>query len=125
MIQAIVTRMANNSFLIKGWSVLLVSAILAIAIKDDQIKFLPVAFFPALVLWGLDGYFLWQERLFRKLYDKVTVVDEANIDFSMNIASVMDQVDAWCSVIFSTTLSAFHGAIVASIIAIGAIAWFY
>ncbi len=124
MIQAIVTRMASNSFLIKGWSVLLVSAILAVAIKDEQIRFLPVALFPALVLWGLDGYFLRQERLFRKLYDKVCGLAESEIDFSMNIATVNAAVDSWLKVMFSNTLLAFHGAILGSVMAIGAIAWF-
>ena len=31
MIQAVITRMAGNSFLIKGWSVMLVAALFALA----------------------------------------------------------------------------------------------
>ncbi len=127
MIQEVVKRMANNSFLIKGWSVLLVSAILAVVLKDDQLKFLPVTFLPTLVLWGLDGYFLRQERLFRELYNQVTKFQEKNIDFSMNVATVKDiekKVPSWFWVTLSSTLTAFHGAILGSVIAIAAIAYF-
>lgn len=128
MIQDIVKRMANNSFLIKGWSVLLVSAILAVAIKDDQLKFLSVAFFPALILWGLDGYFLRQERLFRALYNQVATTKENEIDFSMNVMAVTDideKVPSWCCVTLSNTLTAFHGAILGSVMGIFAIAYFF
>lgn len=115
MIQEIIKRMANNSFLIKGWSVLLVSAILAVAFKEQQILFLLVAALPALVLWGLDGYFLREERLFRKLYNHVTTIDDEEIDFSMNYSDFSNNVPSWFTVALSWTLLAFHGAILSSI----------
>ena len=31
--------------------------------------FVFLAYIPATVFWGLDGFFLWQEQLYRKLYD--------------------------------------------------------
>ena len=36
MIQAVITRMAGNSFLIKGWSVTLVAALFALAAADTE-----------------------------------------------------------------------------------------
>ena len=33
--------------------------------------FVLLAYFPALTLWALDGYFLRQERPYRALYDQV------------------------------------------------------
>ena len=71
MIQGVVTRLGQNSFLLKGWSVLLVSALLALGAASSEKVILVVAFLPVLAFWGLDGYFLWQERLFRALYDHV------------------------------------------------------
>jgi hypothetical protein len=65
MIQGVVNRLSNNSFLLKGWSVLLVSGLFALAAKDAKALFVYIAYFPCCVFWGLDGYFLWQERLFR------------------------------------------------------------
>jgi hypothetical protein len=77
MIQGIVNRLAHCSFLLKGWSVILVSALFALAAKDAKIYFIYLAYFPAIAFWGFDGYFLWQERLFRKLYDRVRGTDDA------------------------------------------------
>ena len=77
MIQGVINRLAQNSFLLKGWSVLLVSALLAVAASSSEDWILPVAFLPTAAFWGLDGYYLRQERLFRRLYDHAREVDEA------------------------------------------------
>ena len=116
MVQGIVNRLSNNSFLLKGWSVVLVSALFALATGGTQIYFVYLAYFPAFAFWVLDGYFLHQERLFRKLYDHIRAVDEEEIDFSMNTAIVNDQVDSWFRVTFSKTLRIFHGTVFGSII---------
>ncbi len=116
MVQGIVNRLSNNSFLLKGWSVILVSALFALAAGGTQIYFVYLAYFPAFAFWVLDGYFLHQERLFRKLYDHIRAVDEEEIDFSMNTAIVNDQVDSWFRVTFSKTLRIFHGTVFGSII---------
>lgn len=117
MLQSIINRMANNSFLLKGWSVSLVTALFAIfAAKDFKIYFIFLIYFPSLFFWLLDGYFLQQERLYRKLYDRVRQQDESGIDFSMSTAIVSNQVKSWLSTCFSKTLLIFHGAIVVTII---------
>jgi len=115
-IQAIITRMANNSFMLKGWSVVLVSALFALSAKDRSLYFIYLAYFPAIAFWILDGYFLWQERLFRALYDGVRVKEEEAIDFSMNITPYLGKIDSWRKVMFSDTLKIFHGAIIGTII---------
>jgi len=116
MIQGVINRMANNSFLLKGWSVILVSALFALAAKDSNKLYIYLAYFPTIAFWVLDGYFLWQERLYRKLYDKVRIMDEPAIDFSMDTSSIVSRVSAWCDVVFSKTLFIFHGAIIGVIL---------
>lgn len=116
MIQGIVNRLSHNSFLLKGWSVVLVSAMFALAAKDSQLLFIYLAYFPAISFWCLDGYFLRQERLFRKLYERVRELSEEEIDFSMNTQTVQDRVAPWAQVTLSKTLLAFHGVILISII---------
>ncbi len=69
LIQAIINRLAQNSFFLKGWSVTLVAALFVLATTDSHHTFIWLAVFPAIMFWLLDGYFLWQERLFRCLYD--------------------------------------------------------
>ena len=116
MIQAVVNRMSVNSFLLKGWSVVLISALFALAAGDSQALFVYIAYFPAIAFWMLDAYFLRQERLFRKLYDRVRHLAETDVDFSMDTSVVDGKVAAWSAVVFSKTLLLFHGTVVGSIV---------
>lgn len=83
MIQGVINRMASNSFMLKGWAVTLVAGIFALATKDaDKLYFL-VAYIPVIIFWGLDSYYLLQERLYRSLYEKVSLMHEDSIDFTL------------------------------------------
>ena len=84
MIQGVINRMASNSFMLKGWAVTLVAGIFALAAKDADKLYFIITYVPILVFWGLDAFYLRQERLYRKLYDKVRKQTEEEIDFSMN-----------------------------------------
>lgn len=110
-LQATVTRMAGNSFLLKGWSVTLAAALFAISAKDTNPKLVAVAYYPVLVFWVLDGYFLSQERLFRALYDKVRNMRETEIDFSMNTSEFNNGRNTWAASALSTTLLLFYGTV--------------
>lgn len=117
-IQLTITRMAANSFLIKGWSVTLIAALAVLSAKDARVSFIVIAFFPATTFWGLDSYYLRQEKLFRKLYDSVRVKSEQEIDFSLDTKPFEKQVDSWLRVAFSKTLMAFHLAALGAILVI-------
>ncbi len=118
MIQGVINRMADNSFLLKGWSVTLISALFALAAKDSNQFFLYLAYFPCVTFWSLDGYFLWQEKMYRKLYQEVSTKSVESIDFDMNATKFKEEVDTWFSVCFSTTLRLFHGVIFGVIVLI-------
>ena len=107
-IQSIVNRMAANSFLIKGWCITLVSAMFALAANDTNTKFILIAYIPVPVFWILDSYYLWQERLFRALYDNIRVADENLIDFSMDTMVYRGGKNTWLASIFSETLIIFY-----------------
>ena len=117
MIQAVITRMGSNSFLLKGWSVTLVAALFALAAKDTNSGLILIAYLPAVVFWTLDGYFLWQETLFRHLYDKVRVQAEADVDFSMSTADLVKP-QRLLPRTFSRTLLPFHGSIIATVMVV-------
>ena len=70
-IQAIITRMNTNSFLIKGWSITLVSALLALYASNKHVAYIFIAIIPTIIFWFLDSYYLQQERKFRGLYNDV------------------------------------------------------
>jgi hypothetical protein len=114
-IQGVINRLSTNSFLLKGWSVVLVSALFALSASDSNPAFIFLAYIPAIVFWGLDGYFLWQERLYRALYDRVRALPEDEIDFSMNVSVIKNTVENWASVALSRTLLTFHGVLLAAI----------
>lgn len=58
MIQAIINRMAQNSFALKGWALTLIAGTFALSAKEANHWFLLVALFPAGAFWGLDTYYL-------------------------------------------------------------------
>ena len=71
MVQNTISRMSANSFNLKGWSITLITGLVALH-KNSLAIISPLLFLlPLLVFWGLDAYYLYQERLFRRLYDKV------------------------------------------------------
>lgn len=116
LIQGVINRMANNSFLLKGWSITLVAALAAVAAKDARTELMWLALLPAFAFWGLDGYFLRQEKLFRELYKHVAARKPEKIDFSMDTLTFSGRVENWWDVSLSATLASFYGAIIISVI---------
>ena len=109
MTQAVINRLGSNSFQLKGWSMtLIVAAMVLIARYDLQNPCIILAFIiPILAFWILDGYFLWQERLFREVYDEIRQQDDT--DFKMDVMKHRDKPKcSWTSTIFSVTLVVFY-----------------
>lgn len=107
--------MGQNSFLIKGWTVTLVAALFALAAKDSKEAFILVAYFPAVLFWILDSYYLYQERLFRMLYDNVRSKVPPT-DFSLSTKPFDKGFGQWASAAFSKTILIFHGIIILTLI---------
>ena len=84
MLQAVISRLASNSFALKGWAVTLVAGIFALSGNDADKRYFLLAYMPIIVFWILDVYYLQQEKLYRALYDKVRQQDENKIDFCMD-----------------------------------------
>ena len=118
MIQAVITRMAGNAFLIKGWSITLVVALFALGAANTNELFVYLAYFPTFMFWALDAYFLRQERLFRKLYDHVRTTEDGPVDFSMNTQPFAENADGTWSVAWSHTLRLFHGTITGTVLVV-------
>jgi hypothetical protein len=114
--QGVINRMGQNSFLIKGWTVTLISALFALAAKDSNQKFIIVAYFPTIIFWLLDSYFLYQERLFRKVYTHIS--KQTVIDFSLATKDFDEGLSDWASVAFSKTILLFYGCIIATLLTV-------
>ena len=115
-IQGVVNRLASDSFRIKGWAVVLVAALFVLLARDGRVDFMYIGLVPVFFFWGLDGYFLWQERLFRALYDHVRSLDESAIDFSMDTSAYKTgYTRTWLGAALSRTLTSFYGALAIAI----------
>ena len=115
IIQDIIRRMAFNSFMIKGWAITLVVITLLLKGTEYQVW---IAFIPLLVFWFLDAYFLWQERMYRKLYDWVinNRLKTEEYLFDMNAYRFKGKVQSRVRIMFSITLGWFYGSIAILII---------
>lgn len=113
MIQGVVDRMGGNLFYLRGWSITLLAGMFAISTSPllSVDRWAPLLFFVLLVLfWIYDGYFLSLERKYRGLYDKVRLLDESQIDFSMNVREFATHADKTIfAAMFSPSLLGFYG----------------
>jgi hypothetical protein len=110
IIQGIIDRMANNSFLIKGWTITLV--VVTLLLKGNKYHTF-IAFIPILVFWFLDAYFLRLERLYRRLYNWVKDNRLKTKDFllDLNYKRFEKEEQSILRIMFSITLGLFYGSI--------------
>jgi hypothetical protein len=113
-LQNVITRMNSNSFLIKGWTITLVSALFALAAKDANVKYVLVSYIIIPVFWILDGFYISQERQYRDLYKEVCNKSENQINFSMDASKFNIGKRIWLCGIFSKTLIPFYGISIAT-----------
>jgi hypothetical protein len=114
-IQNIITRMNSNSFMLKAWTITLVSALFALAANDSNMDYVLVSYIAIPVFWILDGFYISQERQYRSLYTEVAKQNE--IDFSLDTSDYNKGKNNWVSGILSKTLIPFYGiSIIATLI---------
>lgn len=122
MIQRIIDRLASNSFIIKGWTITLTSALFALAAGNKNPNFVWIALIPAIAFWGLDAYYLRQERVVRAIYNQISLefsTDNINSQvklFSIPMREYAPHVDSWIRTLSSTTIVGLHLSIVVVII---------
>ena len=117
IIQDTIKRMASNSFMLKGWTVTLV--VVTLLLKGNEYQMF-IAIIPLFVFWYLDAYFLWQEKMYRELYNWV-INNRMNTDeylFDMNAYRFKDKVDSIHQIMVSLTLRLFYGSIAVILIVI-------
>ena len=89
--------MAQNSFTIKGWTITILVGLFVFLQKDNFRNNMIIYLVPIIFFWSLDSYYLWQERLFRKLYNDVIVNVTEESDLSMNIIQYKNTVKFFSS----------------------------
>lgn len=106
-IQNAINRMANNSFLIKGWTITFISLLFILAVNGSNYWFLILSLLPLICFWNLDAYYLRQERLFRALYNFVRK-GQTKEPFIMDTTSFKKDVDSLFLTLFSPTIAAVY-----------------
>ena len=102
MIQSAMTGASNNSLRIKGFTMLLLAGTIALLLRNgaDTADTIVIPFHLAIIiilvvgfLFLLDFYFIRQSDLFNVLYDRVRVLSEGDIDFSMEVEQYGAELD--------------------------------
>lgn len=115
LIQSVISRMANNSFLIKGWTMTLMSALIAFG-KDSILANINGIYYLIMMLgilipfWWLDAYYLRQERLFRKVHDRTIKDPEAKerLAFSLDIKEESKSVNSVWKIMWTGSVRWFY-----------------
>ena len=116
-IQSIITRMANNSFMIKGWTITILAAIFLLADKETNINFVFVALIPTLFFFFLDAYYLQLERKYRKLYNLVSTGKSVESMSLQVLSSAKEDKTTFIQALFSKTIIIFYSCLVIALIA--------
>ena len=104
LISAVITRMAYFALAQKVLAVVLVLGVL-IGTNANII----FAYLLVLLFWLTDGYYLWQERLYRAWYDQVRTLPEAAIDFSLKVdPTKLDNGTGYARCLFSKSVLWFY-----------------
>jgi hypothetical protein len=110
-IQAVISRMAQNSFLFKGWAITIAAALTAYGAVHTKHALLGIALVSTVMFWGLDGYYLWLERAFIKLHEAVAAKPADKIDFDMR-PDKSCAASTWFKTCWRPHLLFFYGALI-------------
>ena len=79
LLQSCIDRMAKNSFMIKGWFVSIYAVILALLPEKVDVMLLCVVLIVVNILfWYLDGVYLRDEKIYRRIYQWVVEARKQN-----------------------------------------------
>ncbi len=118
MIQAVIARLASNSFVLKGWSVTLVSGLLGFAGQQREPRFALLALLPAVTFWMLDAYYLAQERQQRQLFARARGGESTA--YAFDVPDLKNR--NWLSAACDGTVCGLHGPL-AALAVILALVW--
>lgn len=113
LIQGCINRMANNSFLIKGWALGVFAGVTAFTKGENLnniVLLLCTTVVPFICFWVLDAYFLQIERKYRAMYTERLIKRKNNDSdelFDLNPSKY--KVGSILRIMFSQTLTIFYG----------------
>ena len=86
LVQNCISRMAQYSFIVKGWTISMVAALLALTPQKTNIKLLCIVCFVLTgCFWYLDATFLKTEKLYRRKYKWIITNRGSTSEFSFDL----------------------------------------
>ena len=122
VIEGTINRMANTSFILKGWAITITVAILGFIAANAATFLIFIGIAASIIFYLLDSYYLYQERLFRCKYNEVRKLEENDIDFSMS-CNFDNKHKVYFRVLFSFTEFLFYLSLIA--VESGMAIWLY
>jgi hypothetical protein len=119
MIQAVIARLASNSFILKGWSVTLVSGLIGFAGRQREAQVVLLALLPAITFWMLDAYYLAQERQQRELFSRAR--DGGSPAYTFDVPSLKGK--DWLDAVRDSTVCGLHGPLVVLTVVLALVWW--
>ena len=111
LIQGCINRMANNSFLIKGWALGVFAGVTAFTKGENLnniVLLLCTTVVPFICFWVLDAYFLQIERKYRAMYtEKLTKRKNNDSDELFDLNPSKYKVGSILRIMYSQTLTIF------------------
>lgn len=123
LIQACITRMADNSFRLKELYITLLAAAVTVMVSKecDWLAISIILLFVTIVFWGLDAFFLKMETLYRWKYEwviekRLTGVRVFLYDLNPHNTGMWlesgDKRDCFARFVFNKTLTPLYGTVV-------------
>ena len=114
IIQDVIKRMGQNSFLIKAWCITIFAGIFSFTYSFINCIIIGVILFIIIIFWVLDSYYLYLETLFRNYYNKK--VEEYNDNekkvnlklFEIDLKGIKKQENNFIKYIFSISEILFY-----------------
>lgn len=119
-----VSRMTQNSYLLKGWTITLVAATFAVSLGVTSAWLVGTALLPTVAFAVLDAHYLREERLFRRLYDAVRRDRDKNFHedkdkveaFSLDTQPYEEDAKKLGEIMLSVSILPFYGSIVVVVV---------
>ena len=113
LIQGCINRMAQNSFMLKGWALTIFAGVTAFTKAQnfsDPVTLIFTTIVPFVCFWLLDTFFLQTEKKYRKMYEEMLIKRKANnTDGQYYLNPRRFKVECFLKVMFSITMVLFYG----------------
>lgn len=125
MIQAVIGRMASNSFALKTLSVTLCAGVLALvgAIQKPSLIYVVAGMVAVTVFWVMDARYLHLEGLYRALYDAVRTDDSAVAPYDMNTELFVSSHPSLTRIVLSWSVNGVYLTLLAVLFVVGYGIW--